>query len=319
MKETLVIRCALVSDPPMLTTTKEAIARYVEDGNTIFVGGFGNLYPFAFAHEIIRSKKKNLTLTKHSPELIGDQLIGAGAISKLVISWEGNPGLGSSHCFRRAIEKKIPHEVDLEEYTHPAVTTMLKAGAMGIPFVATKYLLGSDLLKVQKTERAKLSNCPFTGEPVCVLKALNPDVALIHTQRADEEGNLQGWGILTDIRDGAFASSRVIASVEEIIPSAVARRDPNRTIIPSFKVDALVVEPWGSHPSACQGYYDRDNSFFLDYEKNTRSLEGFQAYLDKWVYSVKDRAEYVKLLGPGLESLRPKPYLSEPVNYGLYT
>jgi glutaconate CoA-transferase subunit A len=303
----------------MLLTAKEAVSRYVDDGNTIFVGGFGNLYPFALAHEIIRLGKKNLTLAKHSPELIGDQLIGAGVISKLIISWEGNPGIGSSHCFRRAIEKKIPHAVALEEYTHPAITAMLKAGAMGIPFVATKYLMGSDLMTVQQTERAKLTNCPFTDEPVCALRALQPDVALIHTQRADEEGNIQGWGILTDIRDGAFASSKVIASVEEIVPSEVSRRDPNRTIVPSFKVDALVVEPWGAHPSACQGYYDRDNSFFLEYEGTTRSLEGFQSYLEKWVYSVKDRAEYVRLFGlERLQSLRPKPYLSEPVNYGLY-
>jgi glutaconate CoA-transferase subunit A len=304
----------------MLTTAREAVSRYVEDGSTIFVGGFGSLYPFALAHEIIRLGKKNLTLAKPSPELIGDQLIGAGAISRLIISWEGNPGIGSSYCFRRAIEKKIPHSIVLEEYTHAAITAMLKAGAMGMPFIATRYLMGSDLLGVQQTPRAKVTTSPFTDEPVCVLRALQPDVALVHAQRADEEGNVQGWGILSDIRDGAFASSRVIASVEEIVPSEVSRRDPNRTIIPGFKVDALVVEPWAAHPSACQGYYDRDNSFFLEYEDSTRSLEGFRSYLEKWVYSVKDRAEYAETLGLArLNSLRPRPYLSEPVNYGLYT
>lgn len=306
-------------DPPMLMTAKEAVSRFVKDGDMVFVGGFGNLYPFALAHEVIRQRRKGLTLAKHSPELIGDQWIGAGCIAKLIVSWQGNPGIGSSHCFRRAIEKGIPNPISLEEYTHASITGMLRAGATGIPFMPTKALIGSDLLKLEQSQRVKIMACPFTDEKVIAVRALRPNVALIHAQRADEEGNIQAWGILSDIRDGAFAADKVIASVEEIVPSSVSRRDPNRTIVPGFKVDALVREPWGAYPSACQGYYDRDNDFFIDYEKLTRDLEGFQAYLDRWIYSVRDREEYAGLCAPErLERLRPRAFLSDPVNYGSY-
>jgi glutaconate CoA-transferase, subunit A len=308
-----------LKEPPMLMRASEAVSRFVNDGDTIFVGGFGNLYPFALAHEVIRQRKRDLTLAKHSPELIGDQLIGSGCVKKVIFSWLGNPGIGSSHCFRRAVEQKKPHEIELEEYSHASVTAMLRAGAMGIPFIATKTLIGSDVLKLQSSGRAKTMDCPFTGEKVVVLKALQPNVALIHAQRADEEGNIQAWGIVSDIRDGSFASTKVIASVEELIPSEVSRRDPHRTQVPSFKVDAIIKEPWGAHPSACQGYYDRDNDFFLEYERLTRSIDDFNAYLDKWVYSVKNRSEYLDLLDKDkLEHLSPIPYPSQSVDYGMY-
>jgi glutaconate CoA-transferase, subunit A len=306
-------------DQTKLMKASEAVSRFVSDGGTIFIGGFGNLYPFALAHEVIRQKKSNLTLAKHSPELIGDQLIGSGCVNKVIFSWLGNPGIGSSHCFRRAVEQKKPHDIELEEYSHASVTAMLRAGAIGVPFIATKALLGSDVLKLQSSRRAKTMDCPFTGEKVTALRALEPDVALIHAQRADEFGNVQAWGIVSDIRDGAFASKKVIASVEEIVTSDVIRKDPNRTLIPSFKVDAVVKEPWGAHPSACQGYYDRDNDFFLEYDKLTRSIADFNAYLDKWVYSVKDRSEYLDLLGrEKMERLHPLPYPSQSVDYGMY-
>jgi glutaconate CoA-transferase subunit A len=310
-----------LKEPSTIMSAEEAISRFVKDGDLLFVGGFGNLYPFALAHEVIRQKKKDLTLAKHSPELIGDELIGAGCIKKLIFSWIGNPGVGSSHCFRRAVEQGIPHKISIEEYTHASITAMLRAGAMGISFIATKTLLGSDLLKIQKSkDRVRILDCPFTGEKTVVLRALEPDVALIHAQRADEEGNIQGWGIVSDIRDGGFASKRVIASVEEIVSSEVTRRDPQRTLIPGFKIDAIVKQEWGAHPSACQGYYDRDNDFFLEYERLTRSLEGFERYLNKWVYSINDRQEYLRLLNrEKIERLRPQPFASYPVEYGSYS
>jgi glutaconate CoA-transferase, subunit A len=308
-----------MKEPPMTMPADEAISRFVTDGDTIFIGGFGNLYPYALAHEVLRQRKKDLILAKHSPELIGDQLIGAGCVKKLIFSWIGNPGVGSSHCFRRAVEQNVPRQITIEEYTHASITAMLRAGATGIPFMATKTLIGSDLLKLESSEKVRIMNCPFTGEKTVVVRALEPDVALIHAQRADEEGNIQAWGILSDIRDGAFASKKVVASVEEIVSSEVSRRDPNRTILPNFKVDAVVKEPWGAHPSASQGFYDRDNAFFLEYDKLTRTVDAFMAYLSKWVYSVRNRTEYLSLLGEAkLRSLKPEPRLSSPIDYGLY-
>lgn len=299
-------------------TAREAVAKFVKDGDELFVSGFGSLYAFALAHEVIRQRRRNLTLVKHSPELIGDQLIGAGCVSKAVFSWIGNPGLGSSHCFRRAVEQGVPHKIELEEFTHAAATAMLRAGATGMSFMATKALFGSDLLK--HSSRHKLMECPFTGEPVSLLRALNPDVALIHAQRADSNGNVQAWGVLSDLRDGAFASERVVVSVEELVAEDIVRRDPNRTIIPGFKVDALVVEPWGAHPSACQGYYDRDNQLYIEYHEMTRTVEGFASLLEKFVYSLADRAEYLRKLGPErMARLKPAKYESLPVDYGMYS
>ena len=302
-------------------TASEAVSRYVKDGDTLFLGGFGNLYPFALAHEVIRQKRKGLTLAKHSPELIGDQMIGAGCVSKLIFSWLGNPGLGSSHCFRRAVEKKIPQGLELEEYTHAAVTAMFRAGATGIPFMATKTLIGSDILRLEQSRHAKVIDDPFTGEKVTLMRALEPDVALIHAQRADEQGDVQAWGVISDIRDGAFASKKVVVSVDELVPEETVRSDPGRTLIPSFKVDAVVVDPFGAHPSASQGYYDRDNDFFMEYEQSTRTVEGFNAFLERWVFGVKDRKDYVtRLLGEEkVRELRPKESMSGQVSYGLYS
>lgn len=303
------------------TSSSEAISKYVKDGDTVFLGGFGNLYPFALAHEVIRQRKTNLTLAKHSPELIGDQMIGAGCLSKVIFSWLGNPGVGSSHCFRRAVEKKVPRGLELEEYTHAAVTAMLRAGATGVPFMATKTLLGSDILGLEQSKRARVIDDPFTGEKVTLMRALEPDVALIHAQRADPSGNVQAWGVVSDIRDGAFASKKVVVSVDELVSEETVRRDPGRTLIPSFKADAVVVEPFGAHPSACQGYYDRDNDFFIEYESSTRTVDGFDAFMDRWVFGVKDRKEYVaKLLGADrVRRLTPGECASGQVNYGLYS
>ena len=300
-----------------LMSAEEAIRKFVDDGDLVFFGGFGHLYPYALAHEVIRQGKRDLVLCKHSPEIIGDQLVGAGCVRKLIVSWFGNPGVGSAHAFRRAVEKGIPREVELEEYTHFALTAMLRAGAMNIPFIPTRSIIGSDLTKYN--EKIKLMKCPFTGELLCLLPALKPDVALIHAQRADELGNVQVWGIIGDIKEGAFASKRVIVSVEEIVPREAILRDPNRTVIPSFKVDAIVEEPWGAHPSYAQGYYDRDNEYYMEYYEKTKTVEGFEAFLEEWVYGVSSRREYVAKLGAErLLKLKPKSYPSLPVDYGYY-
>jgi len=298
-------------------SSREAIKKFVNDGDSIFVGGFGNLYPFSLVHEAIRQERKNLTLVKHSPELLGDQMIGSGCVAKLVFSWLGNPSIGSGHAFRRAVEEGIPNKVELDEYTHASVTGMLKAGAMGIPFLPAKTLLGSDY--PARHPQIKFMDCPYTGEKLCLLPAIAPDVALIHVQRADAEGNAQAWGILSDIKDGAFASKRVVVSAEEIVDTDVIRRDPNRTIVPAFMVAAVVHEPWGAHPSSAQGFYDRDNEYYSRYDRETRSLQDFEKFADEWIYSMDDRREYVTKLGrKKLNSLKPKSYKSLPVDYGLY-
>ena len=296
---------------------RKAIDGFVHHGDSVFVGGFGNLYPFSLVHEVIRQRKRRLTLVKHSPELIGDQMIGSGCANKLVFSWLGNPSVGSAHAFRRAVEKGIPGRLKLNEFTHAAVTGMLKAGAMGIPFLPAKTLLGSDYPRYYP--QIRFMDCPYTGEKLCLLPALTPDVALIHVQRADSDGNAQAWGILSDIKDGAFASKTVVISAEEIVTTEIIRRDPNRTLIPGFMVSAVVHEPWGAHPSAAQGYYDRDNDYYIDYERQTRSLEDFEGFMEEWVFGVRDRKEYVSRLGrKRVSKLRPGRYMSLPVDYGLY-
>ncbi|UCH01679.1 MAG: CoA transferase subunit A [Candidatus Bathyarchaeota archaeon] len=300
-----------------IVTTEEAIKKFVLNGDTVFLGGFAHLYPYAFVHEMIRQKKENLTLCKHSPELMADMMIGAGVLRKLIFGWFGNPGVGSSHCFRRAVEKEIPQALEIEEYTHFALTTRLKAASMGLPFLPTRSIIGSDLAKYNPN--IKFMDCPFSDEKLCVVPAIHPDVAFINVQRADAFGNSQIWGAIGDIREGAFASKKVIVSAEEIVSTEVIRRDPNRTVIPGFLVDVVVEEPWGSHPSYAMGYYDRDNDFYIDYGSRTRTVEGFEEYLNEWIYGVDNRREYIRKLGAEkLLKLKPKSFMSFAVDYGYY-
>lgn len=298
-------------------SVKDAIGKFVHDGSVVYLGGWGHLYPYAMVYELVRQKKKDLTLQKHSPEIMADMLIGAGCLKKLVFGWFANPGVGSSNAFRRAVEKGIPRPIEIEEYTHFTLSARLKAGAMGIPFLPVKSLAGSDLLA--HNPNSKIVNCPFTAESVCVVPALNPEIGLIHVQKADAEGNGQIWGVIGDIRDGAFACDKVILSAEEIVLTEEIRRDPNRTVVPSFKVVAVVESPWGAHPSYAQGYYDRDNQFYIDYDRWSKDEEMLGKFLDEWIYSVSNQTEYLKKLGvERMLALKPKAYFAPPVNYGLY-
>lgn len=300
-----------------IMTAKDAISKFVDDNDVVFLGGFGHLYPYSLAHEVIRQGKKELTLCKHSPEIVGEQMIGTGLIKKIIFSWFGNPGVGSARCFRRAVEKSIPRSIEVEEYTHFSLNIMIKAGASGLPFLPSKALFGTNIVDYNKN--IKFLDCPFTGEKLSLVPAINPDVALIHVQRADTFGNSQAWGITADITDGAFASKKVIVSAEEIVPTEVIRRDPNRTVIPSFKVDAVVESPWGAHPSYAQGYYDRDNDYYILYDKWSRTHEDFEKFLDEWVYGVKNRTEYLEKLGVGkILQLKAQSHMSFPVDYGYY-
>ncbi|HYM38570.1 MAG TPA: CoA-transferase [Thermoplasmata archaeon] len=294
---------------------KEAIAKFVHDGDTAYLAGFTHLIPFAAGHEIIRQGKKDLTLARATPDIIYDQMIAAGCAKKIVFSYAGNPGVGSLRCFRRATEKGIPKPLEIEEYTHFDLSGRLFAGATNMPFLPVRTNLGSDL--PANNPNLKVVVDPFTGHPTSVVPPLKPDVAVVHVQRCDAAGNAHIWGIVGEQKDAAFAAKKVILTAEEIVDEATIRSDPNRTLIPDFIVHAVVHEPWAAHPSYTQGYYDRDNEFYMAWDEITKEHESTMKYLQEWVFGVEDRAAYVEKLGrEKLEKLRPKPMLSVPVNYG---
>jgi glutaconate CoA-transferase subunit A len=291
---------------------REAIAAHVRDGDTVVIEGFTHLICFAAGHEIIRQRRRNLTLCRLTPDLIYDQMIAAGCARKLVFSWAGNPGAGSLHAFRRAVEGKGP-PLELEEYSHFGMVARLSAGAARLPFWTMRNYMGTDLPRVNPLIRSV--RCPYTGEELATVPALNPDVTIVHAQRADAQGNAQIWGLLGVQKEAAFASARVIVVVEEIVDESAIRADPNRTLIPGLIVDAVVVEPWGAHPSYAQGYYDRDNEFYIGWEETSRDPAALARYLDEFVLGVADRAEYVRKCG-NLERLRASERICAGVNYG---
>ncbi len=291
---------------------KEAVAAHVRDGDVVVIEGFTHLISFAAGHEIIRQKKKNLTLARLTPDLIYDQMIQAGVAKKMIFSWAGNPGVGSLHAFRRAVEAKPP-TLQIEEYSHFGMVARLSAGAANLPFWPLRNYAGTDIPKANPL--IKTVDCPYTGEKLATVPALRPDVTIVHAQRADKSGNVQIWGLLGVQKEAAFASKRVIVVVEELVEESVIRQDPNRTLIPGLQVDAVVVEPWGAHPSYAQGYYDRDNDFYVAWDKIAREETTFKQYLDEFVYGVKDRTEYMKKQ-PGLAGLKAKDQICAGVNYG---
>jgi glutaconate CoA-transferase subunit A len=291
---------------------RDAVAALVRDGDTVVIEGFTHLICFAAGHEIIRQRRRDLTLCRLTPDLIYDQMIAAGCARKLVFSWAGNPGAGSLHAFRRAVEGKGP-PLELEEYSHFGMVARLSAGAARLPFWPMRNYMGTDLPAANP--RIASVECPYTGERLATVPALNPDVTIVHAQRADADGNTQIWGLLGVQKEAAFASRRVIVVVEELVDQSVIRADPNRTLIPGIAVDAVVVEPWGAHPSYAQGYYDRDNSFYVSWERISRDPAALAAYLDEYVYGVGDRREYVERCG-GLEQLRAAARVCAGVNYG---
>ena len=291
---------------------REAIATHVHDGDTVVIEGFTHLICFAAGHEIIRQRRRDLILCRLTPDLIYDQMIAAGCARKLVFSWAGNPGAGSLHAFRRAVEGKGP-ALELEEYSHFGMVGRLSAGASRLPFWTMRNYMGTDLPEVNPAIRTV--TCPYSGEVLATVPALNPDVTIIHAQRADADGNAQIWGLLGVQKEAAFASARVIVVVEELVDEAIIRADPNRTVIPGLIVDAVVVEPWGAHPSYTQGYYDRDNEFYIAWEDISRDPEALEFYLDEFVYGVEDRAGYVAK-SRNIDRLRAAERICSGVNYG---
>jgi glutaconate CoA-transferase, subunit A len=287
----------------------------VRDGDTVYAAGFTHLMPFAATHEMIRQERRDLTLARATPDLVYDQMVAAGCARKLIFSYAGNPGVGSLRLVRRAIERG---EVEWEEYTHYGMVARLYAGAARLPFMHLRSNAGSDLPAANPLIRTV--TCPYTGEELSTVPALRPDVAIVHAQRADAEGNAHIWGIVGEQKEVAFAAERVILTCEELVTAEQIASDPNRTLIPAMVVNAVVHEPWCCHPSHVQGYYDRDNSFYIEWDRISADDAATRAYLDEWVYGVPDRRAYVEKLGVArLQALVPPPTYGMPANFGLYS
>ena len=301
-----------------VTSMRDAVAEVVHDGDVVAIEGFTHLISFAAGHEIIRQRKRDLTLARLTPDLIYDQMVAAGTARKLIFSWLGNPGVGGLYAIRRRVESADPAPLELEEYSHFGMVGRYTAGASNLPFYPLRSYFESDLPKANRLIRPIRS--PFGDETVYAVPPLKPDVTVVHAQRADSDGNTQMWGLLGCQKEAAFAADRLIVVVEELVDEAIIRADPNRTVIPGLIVDAVVVAPWGAHPSYVQGAYDRDNHFYREWDGISKDATTTQAWLDEWVYGVADRAEYMEKLGAErIASLRPSGSApSGSVDYGVY-
>lgn len=305
-------------------TLPEAVDRFVRDGDTLHLGGFIQQQPFAAAHEILRQGKKELVLSICAGMILADQFIGAGAVSHLITTFCWNPLPATAHAFVRAVTRGLPRPIELEEYSILALNLAYFAGAMDLPYVASKTVMGSGFDSENSPDgarnRLRFEISPFTGERVCLVPPIRHDVGIIQVQRADPFGNAQSWGMLGESRYGILSCERIVVCAEEIVDPDVISRDPNRTMIPGFRVDAVVEVPWGAHPSPVTGYYDMDWLYFAHYERMTRDQEGFREFMDKWVYGVPDREAYLGLMSrTRLEALRPDPRDADPVPYGTFS
>jgi glutaconate CoA-transferase subunit A len=266
---------------PTVTTLHEAIATHVRDGDTVCLEGFTHLIPFAAGHEVIRQGRRGLTLIRMTPDLIYDQMIGAGCATKLIFSWGGNPGVGSLHRFRDAVENGWPHPLEIEEHSHAAMANAYWAGAAGLPLAVLKGYLGSGLPEVN--ENIRFIDDPFTGERLAAVPSIRPDVTVIHAQRADRQGNVLIEGIVGVQKEAALAAKRaVVVTVEEIVDDLSAS-SYNSVILPSWAVDSIVEAPGGAHPSYAHGYYTRDNAYYSEWDDISRKREVFEAWLEETV------------------------------------
>jgi glutaconate CoA-transferase subunit A len=298
-------------------TMRDAVADLVRDGDTVAIEGFTHLICFAAGHEIIRQRKRDLTLARMTPDVIYDQMVAGGVASKLIFSWLGNPGVGSLHAIRRRIEDHDPEPLEIEEYSHFGMVCRYVAGASNLPFFPIRSYYESDIPKVNP--RIVPITSPYDDTEVYAVPPLNPDVVIVHAQRADANGNAQIWGLLGCQKEAAFAAKRVVVVCEEVVDESVVRADPNRTVIPGLIVDAVVEEPFACHPSYAQGYYDRDNRFYLDWEAMSRDPEALAAWLKEWVFGLETHRDYVEKMGAERwDSLRPGDAPSGQVNYGEY-
>jgi glutaconate CoA-transferase subunit A len=292
----------------------EAISRFVADGDAIALGlAQETLIPFAAGHELIRQRKRRLTLIGPISDILFDQLIGAGCVAKIRAAWVGNVITGSGYNFRRAVELG---QIEMEDHSNLTMAMALRAGALGISFIPVRTALGSDLYKTNSS--LKTTTCPFTGAALTAVAAITPDVALVHVQRSDEYGNAHLWGNLAITREGCLASRRIILTAEDIVSPDTISSDPNRVITPGFRVNAVVHAPWGGHPSPVPGYYNRDHQAFIDYRNASKTPKQFAEWQARWVDGLKSSEEYIQLLGrERLAQLELKHHvLTKAVDYG---
>jgi glutaconate CoA-transferase subunit A len=273
---------------PDFVSLREAVAGLVGDGDTVAMEGFTHLIPFAAGLEVIRQGRRDLTLVRMTPDLIYDQLIGAGCARRLVFSWGGNPGVGSLHRLRDAVERQWPLPIELEELSHAGLANAYVAGASGLPFAVLRAYAGSDL--PAHNPRIRFVDCPFTSERLAAVPAVRPDVAVIHAQKADRRGNVLLWGILGVQKEAVLAARRSIVIVEEVVEDLGAW--PNACVLPSWVVTAVACVPGGAWPSYAHGYYPRDNRFYQAWDAISRDRDGFRAWLDRFVLGTGDFAEF---------------------------
>ena len=296
---------------------REAIARVVPDGSSICLNtGIEALIPYAAGHELIRQRRRNLTLIGPISDILFDQLIGAGCVRRVIAAWVGNVSAGLGYNYRRAVEHAVPSPIEVQDHSNFSMALALQAGALGAPYLPTRTLLGSDLLHSNPTFRAGVD--PWSGTSLVLVPALVPDVAILHVQRSDAEGHAHCWGTLGVTRQAALAARQVIIVAEEIWPRERILSDPGLVLAPALKVAAVVHEPFGAYPSPVQGCYRRDHDFFKRYHEDTRTAEGMQAWLDRWVYGVADWKGFLSVLGAqALDTVRVRTKrLSEPLDYG---
>jgi glutaconate CoA-transferase subunit A len=294
----------------------EAVGEFIADGSSIALGlGLEALIPFAAGHEIIRQRRRDLTLIGPISDILFDQLIGTGCVERICAAWAGNVSAGLGHCYRRAAEHGEPRRIEIRDHSNFTMAMALLAGSLGAPFLPTKTLLGSDIPSTNPALREGVS--PLSGERLLFVEALAPDVAIVHVQRADESGGCHAWGNLGVMEDAAQAAARVIVVAEEIVSRDVISSDPNRVLTPPQKVFAVVHAPGGAHPSPVQGIWGRDHAFFLEYHAATKTAAGFAEWRAAWIDGVADRAQYLsKLGGDRVEQLRVRgERLAAPVNY----
>jgi glutaconate CoA-transferase, subunit A len=271
-----------------LVSLRDAVASLIHDGSSVALEGFTHLIPFAAGHEVIRQGRRDLTLIRMTPDLIHDQMIGMGCASRLIFSWGGNPGVGSLHRFRDAIQSGWPNRLEIEEHSHADMAARYQAGASGLPFAVMRGYVGSDLPKHNK--RIQSIECPFTGEMLTATPALNPDVTIIHAQKADRKGNVLIYGIIGVQKEAALAAKKVIVTVEEVVDNLNAPM--NACVLPAWVVSCVCLVPGGAHPSYAHGYYKRDNAFCKAWDGISRDRETFLAWMRRHILSTADFAEY---------------------------
>ncbi|HEY5726539.1 MAG TPA: CoA-transferase [Methylomirabilota bacterium] len=289
-----------------LMSMREAVSRFVPDGSVVCLGtALEAAIPFTAGHELIRQRRRNLTLIGPISDILFDQLVGAGCVARIVAAWVGNVSAGLGHNYRRACEQGIPASLAVEDHTNLTLAVALLAGAIGAPYIPTRSLLGTGLLESNPGFRP--AEDPWSGRPVVLVPALTPEVAILHVQRADAAGHAHAWGTLGVTRDAALAARRVIVVAEEIRTTEEILSDPNLVLAPPMKVAAVVHEPYGAFPSPLQGFYARDHEFYHRYHEESRTVEGFRAWLERWVLGVKDGEGFRSRLGAErLEAVRVK-------------